>query len=320
MIRFCDGEIDCVEYSSLTRLDMLNYFLPDHKDDMLCVYDDFNTMRYIGIITYKSFQQSINVDGAIRKEYVLWDDDLWENARKCFKQGEEGLLLPVLNEEYQLMCFAYNDVDANREIRMLRELQESADALQFTDLYQEIKCVKICEFNELAYYFALYLNSLEIIVVTVGTLWQEWFCGEDCFLPDYQCLTIYSEGIEEKKLNRRPNLFKSVSVEFECIDKIYEANILEGNIKDAEGDCLWFMEQVKDAEKIVIIGTGIESINVYDLLLSEGVDIFCFLLENQEREEGKLFGKRVLSAREVKNIVENPIFLECCDKNSAWGG
>lgn len=85
MIRFCDGEVDCVEYNSLTRLEMLNYFLPDHKNNILCVCDDFHSGRYIGMVTYKSFQQSINVDGAIRKVYVVWDNDLWQNAREYFK-------------------------------------------------------------------------------------------------------------------------------------------------------------------------------------------------------------------------------------------
>ena len=44
MVRFCDREVDCVEYSSLTRAGILAYFLPDHKEDMLWVYDSFDAM------------------------------------------------------------------------------------------------------------------------------------------------------------------------------------------------------------------------------------------------------------------------------------
>lgn len=46
------------------------------------------------------------------------------------------------------------------------------------------------------------------------------------------------------------NIFKSVSVEFECIDTIYEFNIISWNIKDADGDFL-FIERLK--KEIIII-------------------------------------------------------------------
>ncbi len=39
------------------------------------------------------------------------------------------MLLLVLDRDYQLICFAYQDKDANREIRMLRELKETRKAL-----------------------------------------------------------------------------------------------------------------------------------------------------------------------------------------------
>ena len=71
MVRFCDREVDCVEYSSLTRAGILAYFLPDHKEDMLCVYDSFDAMGYVGVITYDSFKNSLSVNGAIKQEYVI---------------------------------------------------------------------------------------------------------------------------------------------------------------------------------------------------------------------------------------------------------
>ena len=179
MVRFCDREVDCVEYSSLTRAGILAYFLPDHKEDMLCVYDSFDAMGYVGVITYDSFKNSLSVNGAIKQEYVILNTDIWKNAREYFRYREKELmvdrLLPVLDEEYRLICFAYEDVDANREIRMLRELSEHSEALQFSDLYPEYQCVRIYEFNELAYFFAKYLESQNISVQVQGEMWRNFF-------------------------------------------------------------------------------------------------------------------------------------------------
>lgn len=323
MIRFCDREVGCAEYAWLSRIGMLEYFLPDHKEDVICVYDNLDNMGYIGLITYDSYQHSINVDGAIRREYVVLDTDLWKNAREYFDQqignSTVDVLLPILNVKGELVCFAYEDVKADREIRMLRELQENSNMLQFTDVYSQYKCVKIYEFNELALAFAKYLEKLNIPVEVNGVMWQGFFEGEECQFLNYECYKIYAEGIEGKVRNWRENLLRSVSVEFECIDKLYEANIREGNIKDVGGDFLWLVEKLSDENEIVIIGTGISSLNVWDLLISNGIDIVCFMSEDENDQKYRLFGKKVLSEREVKRNTKHPVFLECCAENSAWG-
>ncbi|MBD5523499.1 MAG: hypothetical protein HDR04_03600 [Lachnospiraceae bacterium] len=319
MIRFCDREVGCEEYALLTRIGMIDYFVPDHKDDIICVYDNFDTMGYIGMITYDSFRNSIGIDGAIRRECVILNADIWKNTREYFENRSKDVLLPVLNEAGELICFAYEDSDANREIRMLQELQESPDILQFTDIYPEFRCVKIYEFNELAFFFAKYLEKLNIPVEVNGEMWQDFFNGVKCQALDYECLTIYAEGIEGKTRKWKENLLKSVSVEFECIDKIYEANIKNGNIKDADGDFLWLIERLRNEREIVIIGTGIFSLNVCDLLLANDIDIFCFMSEDENLRKYRIVGKKVLSDREISKGTKHPVFLECCAENSAWG-
>lgn len=96
MVRFCDREVDCVEYSSLTRAGILAYFLPDHKEDMLCVYDSFDAMGYVGVITYDSFKNSLSVNGAIKQEYVILNTDIWKNAREYFRYREKELMVDRL--------------------------------------------------------------------------------------------------------------------------------------------------------------------------------------------------------------------------------
>ena len=217
MIRFCDDEVGCVEYHSLNRGKLISYFLSGHIDEMVSVYDDFNEGQFIGIITYNSILYALSIDSAILKEYVILDRNIWNNAREIFKRRSRDIrkatLLPVLDQDYHLICFAYQDEDANRELRMLRELKEAQGVLQFSDLLPEYKCVKIYGFNELAYYFAEYLREQNIQVQLDGIMWQDFLPNEECLVPEYECLNIYAEGTWKKSRNWKENLLRSVSVD-----------------------------------------------------------------------------------------------------------
>ena len=76
----------------------------------------------------------------------------------------EAVQLPVLSREGQLLCFAYQDEEANRELRMLRELEECEGALTFFDVNPEYIGVTIHGFNELAYYMDKYLMGLGLAI------------------------------------------------------------------------------------------------------------------------------------------------------------
>ncbi len=319
MIRFCDREVGCVEYATLNRSELLSYFLSGHINDVVMVYDSFDTMGYVGKITYHSLLFTINVNGAIQDEYVVLDENIWKNARIFFNKNHEmngaDLLLPVVNESGQVICFAYEDDDANREIRMLRELSDNPEALQFTDIYPEYQCVKLYEFNELAYFFAKYLRGQNVAVQVEGTMWQYYFNGDECELPDYACLSVYAEGIEGKKHSLTENMLRSVSVEFECIDQIYEMNIKKKIFQNADGEWQDLLQRLSDEKEIVIMGSGIEAQKAYGFLKKHGIDICCFMGEQFH----KMFGKKILNRFEVQNIYKNPIFIDCTSKGSAWG-
>lgn len=321
MIRFCDREIDYIEYASLTRIELLEYFLSDHKDDMLCVYDSFTTMNYIGIITFASLQHSINVDGAIKKEYVIFNSEIWKNAREYFRYKSRNLsvdmLLPVLDNKCKLMCFAYEDEDANREIRMLYELQKTPSALQFVDIYPEVKCVKIYGFNELAYLFAEYLKNIGILVEAVDSMWIPFYEVGKYAGPEYECLMIHAEGVNGKCSNWKENLLRSASVEFECIDKIYEMNIKSGAIQNANGDCKALLKRLKNEEAVVIYGTGREAQAAYDFLVKNGIDICCFIDTSESTH--RLFGKKIISEIDAIRMYKAAVFIDCSNQYSAWG-
>ncbi len=279
MIRFCDREVGFVEYDSLNRKEL--------------------------------------------EEYVILDQDMWDEAREYFAYrngfSKNNFLLPVFNKDGQLICFAYEDDDANREIRQLRELSEMDGALQFPDIYPEYKCVKIHEFNELAYFFAKYLEKQNITVQVEGAMWQEFFTGEECLVPDYECLNIYAEGTWEKKRNWRENLLRSVSVEFECVDKIYEANIKNGFIKDAKGDWADLLKYLKCEREIILYGTTREAQDAYDFFVKNGIDICCFVDTETEEKKHRIFGKEIVSELQARRRYPKAVCVDCVAKNSSWG-
>lgn len=141
MIRFCDKEICCVTESGMDWQQMLDYFLDWHMDERIYILDDEG--KYIGCLAYNSlFGMSLensvqteckmlggNKSICIIKDYVILDKNIWKNGRKYFRLC--GGLLPVLNQEHQLICFAWNEKEANRELRMLDELIECDGAADF---------------------------------------------------------------------------------------------------------------------------------------------------------------------------------------------
>lgn len=94
---------------------------------MLCVIDDDG--KYKGSITYVSLLNSDSLLESIQTAKVIMDESIWIRGRKYFaeyeKLGDELVMLPVVDENNQLLCFAYQDEDANREIRQLRNCRNA---------------------------------------------------------------------------------------------------------------------------------------------------------------------------------------------------
>lgn len=319
MIRFRDNEVCCVVYDELNRSVLLNYFFKDHMDDIVCVLDKQGS--YVGKITYYSLINAENVIDALQKECVILNHEIWKNARHYFAHYKcrlnEHVLLPVVDQNNRLISFAYEDYDANREIRMLKELLENKNALQFMDIYPQYECVKIYEFNELAYFFANYLRQQNISVQVFGTLWKDLLETPDNEYMDCKCLNVYAEGIFPNKKEWIDNLLDSVSAEFECIDHIYEMNIKNHIVQDVGGGDL--LCRLKGEKEIIILGSGPESQDVYGFLMGNGIDICCFVNDNYGEQSHQMYGKRILNNLDARNKYKNPIFIECSSKHSAWG-
>lgn len=320
MIRFCDKEIVCVMQDELERGELLSYFLRGHRNESVIVLDENG--QYVGRITYPQLLKNERVEQAIDKNYVLMDEQIFDKGRQFFKQYTtvfgECPILPVLTLDKQLLCFAYEEEESNREIRMLRELEATEDAIGFEQLYSEYDCVTINGFNELAYYFVMYLQKRGILVNVTGDLWSQ--LGEWEMQPalEYRNFQIYAEGVNQLEEDLRYRQLRSVSPEFECIDVIYEENLNQGIIQDTKGDWNSLLNTLRNEKEIVIIGTGQESQDTYDLLLANGVECCCFTSKARNVQQ-KMFGKDIVNERELMNCFKNPIFIECTSEHSSWG-
>ncbi len=255
-----------------------------------------------------------------QNECILYDENIWENAREKIYSRHESMgkaFIPVADRNQTVLYYAYDDKEADRELRMLFELQQLPAADNFKTLYSGCDEVVIYGCNELAYYFARYLHALGINVRTQGRHWELFGYKEDDGNAGGKALKIYAEGVQSQN-NKIEELFlRSSSAEFECVDEIYESNFRKGIIKNSDGTLADLLERLKESDEIIICGTDTESQDAYDLLYSYGIDILGFLSDTQE---GRLLGKPIWNRRSIGDQVSYPIFIECSGRYSAEGG
>lgn len=253
----------------------------------------------------------------IEREKLLYDKNIWENARRLLDQYDysDKIVIPVVNESQEIICYAYEDKEANRELRMLFELQQIPQADNFRTLHEDITEVVIYGCNELAYHFVRYLKALGITVQTVGKHWKLFGLDNKENICTDKTFKIYAEGVEKYDCHIQELFLRSASVEFECIDEIYESNLRKGIVRDNDGNFDTLVKRLKDNE-VVICGVGTESQDAYDLLYSVGIDIVCFM---SDRTGGKLLGKPVYARKDIETKLVRPIFIECTGRHSAVG-
>ena len=267
-----------------------------------------------------------NSNITIDEEPLLMDCSIWHKCRNYLQksdqiQGNAIHLIPVKNADEELIAYGYQDDEANRELRMLRELKENAQALQFTDIFPEYQEVLIWGCNELAVRFAEYLEQLGIVVTVAGKYWDLLgyeSCNQQNLPGKGSRLIVYAEGIPMQNYSLYETVIRSASPEFECIDKIYETNVLEGRIRDTIGDLDKFISRLKDEQEIVIIGADRKAQDTYDLLMAHGIDICCFAVAGKKRDEIRL-GKKVTSIEKVMRSFKRPVFLDYTGVRGALG-
>lgn len=240
---------------------------------------------------------------------------IWKQGRKYFKYHRNVQKIPVMDKDGSFLCYAFQDTDADRELRMLQELNDSRKVLHFEDVYPEYHCVMIQECNELAYSLAKYLQSRGIPVIVSGKYWdqiEEWHGGKT---SSGNTLTIYAEGTWEHNGDLSYELMRSASVEFEYVDNLYKENIKRGFITNAKCSYQEWIEELRDKE-IILIGTGNRVQDIYDMLAADGLDIAAFL-SAAPKNGLRLLGKEIIGTNDLEKYT-NPVFIEV-GKNSALG-
>lgn len=262
----------------------------------------------------------------IAEQPLTLNEDIWQNGRDYFRQhiysNTTNLqIIPIVDASGDIICYGWQDHEANRELRMLKELESNQDARQFDDVFSDIKKVVICGCNELAYCFVKYLENLNIPVIVKGKYWNYfgYECTEEIDFEDSNILIVHAEHILENNSSLFERVVRSASPEFECINRIYEENILDENVRDAEGDFNDLLKILKGKD-IILLGRDEKAQDVYDLLLAQGIDIKCFAVDKPQIDETEwLLGKRVEALATVMHNENNSVFVEVHSKSSAWG-
>lgn len=268
--------------------------------------------------------QELNV--AIGEYPLILDEHIWENGKKYFRgkgchDAVRMQMIPVSNAYGEVICYGWQDLEANRELRMLEELGKLYKALSFSDVFPDVSEVVIIGCNELAYYFMKYLEKIGIPVSVIGKYWEELGVNQttDIDFDDCSKMIVHAECVRENRTDLFQKVIRSASPEFECIDRIYETNILAGNIKDTEGDFNDLLRKLKGKE-IVILGRDEAAQDAYDMLCANNIDIKCFAAESILRDRSeRLLGKPVTSIAALLHNGESSIFIDVHGKNSAWG-
>ena len=255
-----------------------------------------------------------------QKECLVLDEAIWEKGRAYFAKNRAVDLIPVVNRENRLICYAWQDKEARREVRMLWELEACNDAIGFRNLHPDCKAVIIHGCNELAWYMMNYLKKQGIPVSTDGMFWEELGIeSRKNAMPEYHTYEIWAEGVHQKSGDWKKERLRSASVEFECVDEIYEANIKAGKITDTVGNVSELLERLRVEREIVIRGTGTKAQDAYDWLLENDISICAFQSGKINESRKSLFGKPILKREEVEKQFNQAVILECGSKYSTWG-
>lgn len=259
-----------------------------------------------------------NID--VQSDHIVLDELVWERGKAYFNTHTEKDRLLIVDRKCNPLCFAYQDSEANRELRMLRELDEMENAFDFRDIYPDVCGVTIYGCNELAWYFAKYLLKRNIIVNVCDQrgIWEKVGTWKDYGVTSYN-YEIWAEGIHQKHLDKKMIGSRSASVEFECINEIYEANIRAGKINNEDGNLQRLLNRLKKEKEIIIRGTGTKAQDALDWLCSNGIDICAFQSDRYNGGRRSLFGRPILRKTEVRKRFQNAVIIECSSKYSAWG-
>ena len=195
MIRFCDKEVYVIYETDLENTNLFTHFCQrEHSTDIIAVYNDAN--EFLGIITYERLLYN-RID-PIQKQFISVGTGIFQQASKEYKNNNELIYLPILNEKGELVYFCYKSFLPFEKILkcIINDLSSNDNLLFITELYPKIQGVWLHDLNEMSYLFYQLLIKRGVPTKVIGSAWQEILEIEtdaiQCSM--YSQMHIYAEG------------------------------------------------------------------------------------------------------------------------------
>ena len=114
-------------------------------------------------------EQSEGITVVMANQSLKFDNQIWQNGRDYFKQNiyndnVKQPMIPIVYAFGKTVCYGWQDHEANRKLRMLKELEKNQKARQFNDLYSDVRKVIMYGCSKRAFRFVKYLDSLRLSV------------------------------------------------------------------------------------------------------------------------------------------------------------
>lgn len=189
MIRFLDTDVLAVQRCQIDRAYIRQHFLrKGHMDDILVVYDG---EMYYGCITYDSFLRTIGSEDEdsyiFQGKYILTpnNDKLWPDLKEMSDEvGVGNALIPLFNVQGELLYFAYVQKEKERVglrvpienvLQRMEEMECSVLRDFLSEVYPQIKGVRIYDLNEWGYRFFKIMEACGYYIEVLGEKWKALF-------------------------------------------------------------------------------------------------------------------------------------------------
>lgn len=184
-----DAEVYNVRYEDIYYNDMVLFFLGEHKDDVISLYDMKGGYR--GCVTYTSFLRGTDIAGSIIDEKLFAGDKLFKNAQDIL-DGKRDQMIPVFNNRMEMLYFAKYEYKLQKPWNQLLELRSHVNAGLWRKFRDSDKHFHIVYMSDVSYDLRIWLLAMGAKVTVEGEEW-EIFGIEEEICKDKDAIIIDEE-------------------------------------------------------------------------------------------------------------------------------
>ncbi len=291
-----DGVTYVVEENLFKRTELLMFFLEGHRDDIVALYNKAG--EYVGIITYKSLLNNATIENAVITEKINIKNVFGEghNARNVL-YGYADKLIPVFDDNGNMIYFAAFDIQSERDYRHLQEMKKYMSREQ----YGRLKCadfsIHIKGMNEVLYCLRRFLISMGVYVTVEGEQWEAF--GVDVSVPPDHAYTTISIG----------------SQWIEILYREYKNIVWEE--KERWND---FCQKSKDQNTSLVFDIYTDSYceRAFNALLAHGLIPEGICTPDEQKAFSFFLGREFMDKGQVRQMHKNAILCLICDIGQWW--